>query len=77
MLQILMSLIIAKNGGGTVLPLILGGVRGGKRKIESYKCITFTHPNPPYKTGRECILLCRNCFFKCNVQLCIIKFSQK
>ena len=77
MLQILMSLIIAKNGGGTVLPLILGGVRGGNSKIESYKCITFTHPNPPCETGRECILLCRNWFFKCNPQFYIIKFSQK
>jgi hypothetical protein len=77
MLQILKSLIIVKNVGGTVLPLILGGVRGGKRKIESYKCITFTLPIPPCETGRGCILLCRNCFFKCNPQLCIIKFSQK
>ena len=48
MLQILKSLIIAKNVGGTVLPLILGGVRGGNSKIESYKCIPFTHPNPPW-----------------------------
>jgi hypothetical protein len=30
MLQILMSLIIVKNVGGTVLPLILERVRGGR-----------------------------------------------
>jgi hypothetical protein len=77
MLQILMSLIIVKNVGGTVLPLILGGVRGDNSKIKSYKCIPSTHPIPPCETGRECILLCRNWFFKCNPQFYIIKFSQK